>query len=34
MVGMNKWLASANDIRDEWPGCDRWLASANSIREG
>jgi hypothetical protein len=33
MTGMNKWLASANGIRDGWPGCVDDLASANSIRD-
>jgi len=28
------WLASANGIRDGWPGCDWWLASANGLRDG
>jgi hypothetical protein len=28
------WLASANSIRDGWPGCDCSLASTNGIRDG
>jgi hypothetical protein len=28
---IGKWLATTNDIRDGWPGCDWWLASANDI---
>jgi hypothetical protein len=28
------WLASANGIRDGWPGCNWWLASTNGIQDG
>jgi hypothetical protein len=34
MTGIIDWLASANGIRDGWPGCDCWSISANGILSG
>jgi len=33
-VDCDWWLASANGIRDGWPGCAWWLASVNGIQYG
>ena len=33
-VDCDCWLASTNDIQNEWSGSDCWLALANGIRDG